>query len=197
MMRVACLLLALGACSQLPAQQDDPHAAHDHAGHAMSLDRDGMTMNSNSERLPQDCSAVSADIDVQVRVGVKHALRGQAFGFDRHEWRVPPCARLKVTLVNDDEVRHQWMVHGLPRYLYPQGMFHLEASGGRQRAGTLIVPSDHATYLVHCDIAQHMEHGLKAQLIVGRGSGTLPGVPGISAARRPERYQPFNSEERR
>ena len=80
------------------------------------------------------------------------------------------------------------MVHGLPRYLYPQGMFHLEASGGKSKTGTLILPSDKETYLAHCDISQHMEKGLKGQVIVGDGNGVLPSIPGISGARFPDEY---------
>ncbi|HSM68931.1 MAG TPA: hypothetical protein VK830_04385, partial [Xanthomonadales bacterium] len=100
--------------------------------------------------------------------------------FSINELDVEPCSRVTVTLVNDDEVRHQWMLHGLPRYLYPGGMFHLEASGGQHRTGSFIVPSDHRTYLVHCDMPQHMEKGMKAQLKAGRGSGDLWSVPGLS-----------------
>ena len=73
------------------------------------------------------------------------------------------------------------MVHGLPRYLYGQGMFHLEAAGGSEVTGVFIVPGDNATYLIHCDMAQHMEKGMKAQLVVGRGGGNLWAIPGISA----------------
>ena len=89
-----------------------------------------------------------------------------------------------MTLINEDSVRHQWMVHGLPKYLYPQGMFHLETGGKTTRDGIFIVPSDDATYLAHCDIAQHMEKGLKAQIVVGRGAGNLSSVPGITSGRR-------------
>ena len=162
------------------------HAGHHH--HAMTMDRDGMVMNSNEKTLPQDCSTISEELKFDVRVGRKYARRGLTYGFDRHEWRAPPCSRIQVTLINEDHVRHQWMVHGLPRYIYPQGMFHLEANGGTTRTGTFIVPSDDRTYLAHCDISHHMEQGLKAQLLVGAGSGTLPSIPGISAAVRPDRY---------
>jgi hypothetical protein len=72
------------------------------------------------------------------------------------------------------------MIHGLPRYLYPGGMFHLEAAGGHSQTGTFIVPSDNETYLVHCDMSQHMEKGMKAQLKVGKGSGDLWAIPGVS-----------------
>jgi hypothetical protein len=33
---------------------------------------------------------------------------------------------------------------------------------------------------VHCDIAQHMEKGMKAQLKVGKGDGDLPSIPGVT-----------------
>ena len=154
----------------------------------MTLDRDGMVMNANSENLPQDCTKISTDINIEVRVGRSYARRGLTYGFSQHEWRVPGCSRLTVTLINEDAVRHQWMVHGLPRYLYPQGMFHLEVAGNKRKTGTFIVPSDNATYLAHCDISQHMEKGLKAQVIVGEGNGILPSIPGISRARFPDIY---------
>ena len=176
------------------AAQENPHAHHGHhghhghAGHQMVLDADGMVMHENRDQLPQDCEAVSEDIQLEVKVGTRYARRGLTFGYDSHEWRVPGCSRLTVTLVNEDEVRHQWMVHGLPRYLYPQGMFHLEVSGLATKQGTFIVPSDDQTYLVHCDISHHMEQGLKAQLVVGNGSGNLPSVPGISGMRMPDDY---------
>ncbi len=161
---------------------------HGHHHHAMTFDRDGMVMNENADTLPDDCTEISEDIEIEIRVGRDYALRGLTYGFDRHEWRVPPCSRLKITLVNEDEVRHQWMVHGLPRYLYPQGMFHLEVSGGMRKTGTIIVPSDDATYLAHCDISQHMEQGLKGQVVVGAGGDTLPSIPGLTGPRFPDRY---------
>jgi hypothetical protein len=99
---------------------------------------------------------------------------------DQYEVRVEPCSRVTVTFVNEDEVRHQWMVHGLPKYLYPAGMFHIEASGGQSRTGTFIVPGDDQTFLIHCDMAQHMEKGMRGQLVVGAGSGDLWAVEGVS-----------------
>ncbi len=154
----------------------------------MVMDRNGMVMHANESNLPQDCPAISAERVIDVRVGRAYAKTGFAYGFDAHEWRVKPCAKITVNFHNDDEVRHQWMVHGLPKYLYPQGMFHLEANGGRKVTGTFIVPSDDMTYLTHCDISHHMEQGLKAQLIVGHGSGSLPSIPGVSGPRFPDRY---------
>ena len=156
----------------------------------MRMDMGGMVMNENTDQLPVDCPAISETKKITVRAGKKYALKynGTMFGFDQNDWRVRPCAKITVTFINEDEVRHQWMLHGLPKYLYPQGMFHLEANGGYSKTGTFIVPNDDKTYLVHCDISQHMEKGMKAQLKVGNGDGDLPGVPGITGYRNPDKY---------
>ena len=161
------------------------HSGHaDHGGHKMVMDAGGMVMNWNDDTPPRDCkNGVSEDVEFTVRAGRKYAKAGQSFGYDVNEWQVKPCARVKITLINEDKVRHQWMMHGLPRYLYDQSMFHIEAAGGQTRSGTFIVPSGDDTLLVHCDMAQHMEKGLKGQLKIGGGNGDLPSVPGISDAR--------------
>lgn len=182
------LLLALLTWPPAIAAQDGGHHAHHHAAGA-----DGsVVMNANPDTLPNGCAAVSGDEAVTIHAGRDYAadVPGALFGMSRHEVRVPPCTRLTVTLVNDDDIRHQWMVHGLPKYLYPAGMFHIEAMGGGRATGTFIVPAEDRTYLIHCDIAQHMEKGMRGQLVVGAGSGDLWAVPGISDAFRRDDYLP-------
>jgi hypothetical protein len=185
---VVVLIAALGggvAAQETPAPVHPDHAHDDHGegmgGMEMSAER--TVMNQNTDRLPRDCAAVSQDVNLTVHAGKAYAAAfpGTMYAYDAHEWDVPACARVTVSLVNDDHVRHQWMVHGLPRYLYPQGMFHLEVSGGSHGKGTFIVPSAKKTYLVHCDVPQHAEKGMKAELQVAGGDGHLPGVPGVSA----------------
>ena len=191
LLRIAgCLLISLMAVP-VSAQTDNansgPAAAssvHTHSGPAsgMKFDRTGMVMNHNTSELPRDCTGIGAEHSFEVRVGTQYAnYPGTVYGMSLHELTVEPCSRVTVTLINDDQVRHQWMLHGLPTYLYPQGMFHLEAAGGQSQTGTFIVPSGNQTYLVHCDMTQHMEKGMKGQLVVGSGSGDLWSVPGISA----------------
>ncbi len=154
----------------------------DHEQHSMAVTPSGVVMNENTDVLPRDCESISRDHEITVRVGREYANEpGMTFGMSEHEVRVEPCSRVSVTLINEDDVRHQWMVHGLPNYLYPAAMFHLEASGGQTRTGTFIVPAEHRNYLVHCDIAQHMEKGMRGQLVVGRGGGDLWGVAHISS----------------
>ncbi|MGR9051542.1 MAG: copper oxidase [Gammaproteobacteria bacterium] len=158
-------------------------------GHMM-MDETGMIMNANSDNLPRDCPKVAADVDITIRAGQKHANRfnGKMFAFDQQEWDVAPCSRLNITFVNDDDIRHQLMIHGLPGYLYPDGMFHMELYGRGQLTASLIVPSRKKTYLVHCELPQHMEKGMKAQLKVDGGDVDLPSIPGLTEPARADVY---------
>ncbi|MEW6297916.1 MAG: copper oxidase [Thermodesulfobacteriota bacterium] len=175
--------------AQSPAHEAGHH--HTHHGHnGMQMDAGGVVMHENPDQLPRDCAALAGEQMITVRAG-KHyarAFHGTMFAYDRQEWHVAPCTKVTVTLMNEDHVRHQWMLHGLPRYLHPEGMFHIEVSGPGSKTGTFIVPSARKTYLVHCDVAQHMEKGMKAQLKVGGGDGDLPSIPGITGPRRPDPY---------
>jgi len=175
---LTCLLLVL----PFAAQSQDMENPSAHAHHHMQADDSGMVMNENRSTLPRDCHEISRDYHFTVHAGRKYASNqpGMIFGMSQPEIRVDPCSRVEVTFVNEDRVRHQWMVHGLPRYLYPAGMFHIEVPGGGQKSGTLIVPGGDHTFLVHCDLAQHMEKGMRGQLVVGQGSGNLWGVPAVS-----------------
>jgi len=175
------------------AQTLDEHAGmyHQHQHHDQhTMDMEGMVMNENREQLPQDCATLAGEQEIVVRVGKKYAqpFNGTMFAYDQQEWDVAPCTKVTVTLINEDQVRHQWMIHGLPRYLYPEGMFHLEVNGAGKKSGTFIVPSAAKTYLVHCDVAQHMEKGMKAQLKVGGGNGDLSSIPGITSPRHLDTY---------
>lgn len=151
-------------------------------GHLMDMGG-GMVMGQNSATLPGGCDSISDTKEITVHAGHKYAEKfpGRMFAFDTQEFNFKPCTKLTVHFVNEDHIRHQWMMHGLPKYLYPKGMFHLEVSGPGKISGTLILPPGDKTYLVHCDIAQHMEKGMKAQLKVGKGDGDLPSIPGVTA----------------
>lgn len=169
-----------------------PVAAKDYVEHTNMMDHGGghlmdmgggMVMGQNLDRLPDGCSSLAGEEKITVHAGKKYAKKfpGRMFAFDTQEYQFEPCTKLTVTLVNDDDIRHQWMMHGLPKYLYPKGMFHLEVTGPGKISGTLILPPGDKTYLVHCDIAQHMEKGMKGQLKVGKGKGDLPSIPGVTS----------------
>lgn len=164
--------------------------AHAAMNGRMMMDDKGMIMNANPDKLPADCQKISENVDLTIRAGHKHALKftGKMFAFDQQEWNVKPCAKINITFINDDQIRHQIMVHGLPGYLYPDGMVHLELYGEGQLQASFIVPSQKKTYLVHCELAQHAEKGMKAQLKVDGGDGDLPSIPGISAPVNADSY---------
>lgn len=171
---------------QMEAQPHTDHQPHEH--HVMRLDASGMVMNENTDELPRGCPRIAGEHHITVRAGKEFALVGTMFTYDQHEWAVEPCTQLTVSLINTDEVRHQWMLHGLPRYLYDQGMFTLEVAGKGQKTAGFIVPPGSRTYLVHCDVPHHMEKGMKAQLKVGGGDGDLPSIPGITGPRLTDPY---------
>ena len=176
------------------AQDDQDENAHQH--HDMSVDQAGVVMNQNKDILPSGCEEISSDHDIEIQAGRDYAadVPGMIFGYSEHDVRVKPCSRVTITLRNEDDVRHQWMVHGLPRYIYPSGMFHIETNGGQSKTGTFIVPAENKSYLIHCDMAQHMEKGMRGQLIVGNGSGDLWGVNGVSDQFLRAAYLPDNMD---
>lgn len=108
-------------------------AAMNHGG--MIMDENGMIMNHNPDKLPKDCKAISEDVDITIRGGHKFAkdFAGKMFTYDKRDWQVPPCARVNVTFINEDDIRHQFMIHGLPGYMYPKGMFTIEIYGKNQK----------------------------------------------------------------
>jgi F0F1-type ATP synthase assembly protein I len=185
-------LMAFFFSTSLMAEEIEDHTKMlmDHGdGHLMEMSG-GMVMGQNTDKLPGGCDSISETKEVIVRAGHKYAEKfpGRMYAFDTQEFHFKPCTKLTIHFVNEDKIRHQWMMHGLPKYLYPKGMFHLEVSGPTMISGTLILPPGDKTYLVHCDIAQHMEKGMKAQLKVGDGDGDLPSIPGVTAPVVPDDY---------
>jgi tetrahydromethanopterin S-methyltransferase subunit F len=180
---IIAISLALSAPVFAKKEFENHNRMMDHGdGHLMDM-TGGMVMGQNTDVLPGGCDSIAAVKEITVHAGHKYSEKfpGRMFAFDVQEYQFEPCTKLTVNFVNDDEVRHQWMMHGLPKYLYPKGMFHLEVTGPGKISGTLIFPPGDKTYLVHCDIAQHMEKGMKGQLKIGKGDGDLPSIPGITA----------------
>lgn len=182
-----CLLLLSTARA---VEIEDHNQMMNHGdGHLMDMDG-AMVMGQNTDTLPGGCEKIAATKEITVRAGHKYSEKfpGTMYAFDQQEFHFEPCTKLTVHFINEDQIRHQWMMHGLPKYLYPKGMFHLEVSGPGKVSGTLILPPGDKTYLVHCDIAQHMEKGMKGQLKVGKGSEDLPSIPGVTPSVFPDDY---------
>ncbi|MGZ4958087.1 MAG: copper oxidase [Methylomonas sp.] len=187
---LATLVCALSVTAVSAKEFQEHNQMMNHGdGHLMDMDG-GMVMGQNTDTLPGGCDKIAATEEITVHGGHKYSEKfpGTMFAFDQQEFHFKPCTKLTVHFINDDEIRHQWMMHGLPKYLYPKGMFHLEVSGPGKVSGTLILPPGDKTYLVHCDIAQHMEKGMKAQLKVGNGGEELPSIPGVTANIFPDDY---------
>jgi hypothetical protein len=187
---VGLLAILISPFTMAEEIEDHTKLLMDHGdGHLMEMSG-GMVMGQNTETLPGGCDSISETKEITVHAGHKFAEKfpGRMYAFDTQELNFKPCTKLTVHFVNEDHIRHQWMMHGLPKYLYPKGMFHLEVTGPAKISGTLILPPGDKTYLVHCDIAQHMEKGMKAQLKVGSGDGDLPSIPGVTALANPDDY---------
>ena len=196
---IAALICALSVASVSAKEMQEHNNMMNHGdGHLMDMDG-GMVMGQNTDTLPGGCDKIAAVKEITVRAGHKYSEKfpGTMFAFDQQEFQFEPCTKLTVHFINEDEIRHQWMMHGLPKYLYPKGMFHLEVSGPGKVSGTLILPPGDKTYLVHCDISQHMEKGMKAQLKVGKGGEDLPSIPGVTPNIFPDDYsgKPYSPEE--
>lgn len=191
LLSAGALVFLFSASVTAAEYEDHSGMLMDHGdGHLMDM-AGGMVMGQNTSTLPGGCDSISETKEITVHAGHKYAEKfpGRMFAFDTQEFNFKPCTKLTVHFINDDKIRHQWMMHGLPKYLYPKGMFHLEVSGPAKISGTLILPPGDKTYLVHCDIAQHMEKGMKAQLKVGKGDGDLPSIPGLTAYVVPDDYK--------
>lgn len=168
---------------------------HHHMDHDHLMDHEGtMIMGQNLDKLPSSCKSISEEVEITVRAGRKYAAKfpGTAFAFDQQQWNVKPCAKVTWHFINEDNIRHQFMMHGLPKYLYKYGMFHLEVTGPKTVSGTIIVPGSDDTFLVHCDISHHMEKGMKAQLVVGKGGENIPSIPGLTPYNINDTYEAEN-----
>ena len=168
---------------------------HHHMDHDHIMDHEGtMIMRQNFDKLPSSCQSISEEVEITVRAGRKYSANfpGTAFAFDKQQWNVKPCAKVTWHFVNEDNIRHQFMMHGLPKYLYKLGMFHLEVTGPKTVSGTMIVPGKDETFLVHCDISHHMEKGMKAQLVVGKGGTDIPSIPGVTPYNLTDTYEAEN-----
>lgn len=142
-----------------------------------------MVVNENFDRLPPGCTEIAGEEHITVTAGSEMAkdMQGFIYTYDNRSIEdIPPCTLLTVTFKNKDNIRHQYMVHDLPAQTYPMSMFNIEVSGPGEQTGTFITPAQDSTLFVHCGVLEHEAKGMAAQIKVGKGSGDLPGIPGIT-----------------
>lgn len=150
-----------------------------------------LVMGENKDQLPTKCDSISSWQNITINAGREYAeqFNGKAFTYDNRTLQFEKCTKLTVTFVNNDSVRHQWMIHGLPWNRYPKGMFTLEVTGPGKETGTLILPAHDETYKVHCGLPQHAQKGMKAQIKVGEGDGKVANIPGYTDAYNEYQYE--------
>ncbi|MDS0477055.1 multicopper oxidase domain-containing protein [Natrinema sp. 1APR25-10V2] len=158
---------------------------------AMTMVDDGTIVNENTETLPYGCTNVQGNKHVTIKAGTEYADEGEMFGFSTDTITAEPCTRVTVTLENHDDVRHQWMIHGLPEATYPMKMFNLEARANGTVTGTFITPSFEQSLLVHCSLPQHEQKGMHGRLVIGSPadptqdtSDTAQDAPAAASARQ-------------
>jgi hypothetical protein len=133
----------------------------------------GVVVNENTDRLPPGCSSITGTRNVTIRAGRTIAGPGEMFAYQRDVLSVDSCTKVQVRLVNEDEIRHQWMIHGLPERVYPMGMFNVEVSGPGTATGTFITPAGTTVLHTHCSLPQHEQKGMHMDVLVG--GATPPG----------------------
>lgn len=160
---------------------DDGHADAGHVGDhtdgqgEMEMDMDmrmvenGTVVNENAADLPPGCDELAGERNVTVVGGVSHSEAGEMYAFERDRLELEPCTAVTVTFVNEDTVRHQWMVHGLPAETYPMGMFTIEVNGPGAVTATFVTPGDDVTLDTHCSLPQHEQKGMAMTVVVGEG----------------------------
>jgi len=148
-------------------------------------------MGQNTDQMPPGCENISGTANITVEAGTDHAdqFPSKMYTYSDRNMQFEPCTKLTVNFINNDSVRHQWMVHGLPEETYPMEMFMLEVTGPGKETGTFILPGEDESLMIHCGLGQHMQKGMKAQLTVGEGDGRVSNVPGHTAALNENSYE--------
>lgn len=130
------------------------------------LVENGSLVNPNPDTAPAGCAAIRGERRLTIDAGRQYADTGEAFGYDLDRVTAPPCTRLVVTVVNHDDSRHQWMVHGLPTETYPAGMFTIEVADRGRVTGSFVTPATPGEYTGHCSLPQHAQKGMRLPLVV-------------------------------
>lgn len=138
----------------------------------MEMREGGLAVNANDgEYLPEGCDEIRGSTEITVKAGEQFAEPGHMFSYDQRKWNVDTCTKVTVTLENADDVRHQWMLHGLPKNTYPMGMFNIEADGGEQVTATFVTPAEDTTLKLHCSLPEHEDLGMEGFVVVGDSGG--------------------------
>lgn len=131
-----------------------------------TLVENGSIVNANADTAPGNCSTIRGERHVTIHAGQQYADPGEAFGYNVDSLTTSPCTRLVVTLVNHDDVRHQWLVETLPTDTYPAGLFSVEVDGRSRVTATFVTPAEPREYAGYCSLPQHEQNGMRLPLVV-------------------------------
>jgi len=134
----------------------------------------GSTVNANGTVLPPGCEAIQGERRLTVDAGREYAADGDAFGYDLDSVTAPACTRLVVTLANHDDVRHQWVVDGLPIETYPGGYVAIEVARRGSVTAAFVTPSRPGTYEGLSTLPQHEQNGMRLPLVVTGDASSQP-----------------------
>lgn len=148
----------------------------------MRMVEGGLVVNENENDPPYGCEEIRGTRNITVEAGEQFAEPGEMFAYNRSQWQFDTCTRVNVTLVNTDEVRHQWMIHGLLRTSYPGGMFNIEANGGTAVTGTFVTPGVDTRLQLHCSVPSHDMTGMNGTIVVGNPSSGNTSADAATAA---------------
>ncbi|MFB6099694.1 MAG: multicopper oxidase domain-containing protein [Candidatus Nanohalobium sp.] len=134
----------------------------------IKMKKGGTVTNQNTEKLPSGCQKIHGEKTIRVKAGEQFADAGETFSYSRKNYTISRCVKTTVVFNNTDEVRHQWMVHGLPEETYPGGMFSIEALGGETVRGTFITPGRRKELNLHCSLPQHQQKGMEGSIKISK-----------------------------
>lgn len=137
-------------------------------------------VNENTETVPPGCDEVEGSETVTVRV-LSSGSGYPLYEYEPKTVEVGACTELELTLFNENRVRHQYVVRGLPEETYPGGYFGIETEGKAVQSGSLITPADSTTLPVESTVSGQAGAGLRGQIKVAGGDGDTPGVPGVTS----------------
>ena len=117
---------------------------------------------------------------VTIRAGRKYAQQGESFGFSPREVALEKCETVELTLVNEDNIRHDLMIPGL------RPMFAANVVGPGTTTLSFVTPDADITLPFHCHVPSHDKVGMLGNFVIGKGGQVA--VP-LSQPEAPKRVE--------
>ena len=109
-------------------------------------------------------TAARAKHKITLHAGTRYARPGEAYGFEPRRLNVGRCEEVELELVNEDSIRHDFMLPGL------DPMFALNFIGPGTQTASFVTPDTDVTLFFHCHVPAHDKAGMTGELVIGNGS---------------------------